>query len=158
VLEPPDRDIMRRPPRSPREQILNWQRGSLIAAQGVLIAAAAAAGFWGFYQDSQENLVLARTAAFCIMAYSQLMFSFACRSDHFTLPQLGPFTNRYLLFAIAGSAVLQFAVVMLPWTQRIFDVLPPSWPQWVVILLLSLVPVSIVEVGKIVMALRKPAE
>jgi Ca2+-transporting ATPase len=118
----------------------------------MLMAAVAAVGFWWVYQGSQENVPAARTMAFCILAFSQLLFSLACRSDHFTLPQLGLLTNRYLLAAIAGSALLQFAVVMLPFTQHVFEVVTPTWPQWGVILLLSLVPVSVVEIGKIVVA------
>ncbi len=57
-----------------------------------------------------EDLARARTATFCTLAFTQLFFSFACRSRARTLPELGPFSNPYLFGAIAVSALLQFAV------------------------------------------------
>jgi Ca2+-transporting ATPase len=149
VMEPPDPENMRRPPRSPREQILNLRSGSVIVWQGVLMAAVSVAGFWAVYQGSADNLDAARSVAFCILAYSQLLFSFACRSLRSTLPELGLFSNSYLLWAIVGSSLLQAAVVSLPLFQTVFKTTPPSAGQWGILLLLSLVPVSIVETTKI---------
>lgn len=148
VLEPPDLDGMQRPPRSPREQILDLRSGSMIVWQGILMATAASVGFWWVHQRA-ESLGEARTIAFCILAYSQLLFSLACRSSRRTLPQLGLFTNVYLLAAIAGSAALQVAIVSIPWLMPVFKATTPTWTQWGIILTLSLMPVTIVEVTKI---------
>ena len=43
-MEPPERDIMRRPPRPPREPVITRRRGLLILFHGVLMAAVAAVG------------------------------------------------------------------------------------------------------------------
>jgi Ca2+-transporting ATPase len=158
ALEPPDREIMRRPPRPPREPVLTTRRAVLIVLHGVLIAVAAGAGFWIVYGRRTAQLDLAQTTAFCIVAFSQLFFSFACRSDKHTLPQLGLLTNPHLLAAIAISGVLQAAVVMLPFARPVFDVAqPPDTYGWLLIAGLSLAPVTIVEVAKLVLAgARKP--
>lgn len=158
ALEPPDREIMRRPPRPPREPVLTKRRAALILLHGVLIAAAAAIGFWITYRGKTDQIDLAQTTAFCIMAFSQLVFSFACRSDKLTLPQLGLLTNPYLLAAIAVSGLLQVGVVMLPFARPVFDVgQSPDAYGWLLIAGLSLAPVTIVEVAKLVLAaMRKP--
>jgi Ca2+-transporting ATPase len=148
VVEPPDADNMQRPPRSPREQILDLRSGSLILWQGVLMAAASAVGFWWVYRGDADNVGAARTSAFCILAFSQLLFSLACRSSRRTLPELGLFTNHYLLAAIVGSAALQFAVVSIPLLQPVFKTETMTSLQWAFVMLLSLVPVSIVELAK----------
>jgi magnesium-transporting ATPase (P-type) len=97
----------------------------------------------------------ARTVAFCILAFAQLFFSFACRSDRYTLPQLGLLTNPHLLAAILISSLLQLSVVMLPIAQQIFEV--PSHPgrDWLLVFGLALAPVSIVEVCKLVFVISK---
>ena len=63
----------------------------------------------------------------------------------------GALTNLPLLGAIGASALLQLAVVMLPFTRRVFLGKAPdlSW-EWGLIAALSLAPVSIVEIAKVV--------
>jgi Ca2+-transporting ATPase len=151
ALEPPDAGVMHRPPRPPREPVLTLRRGLRILFHGALVAAATAAGFWYVYQGSEQSLGAARTAAFCILAFAQLSFSFACRSDDKTLPELGLFTNPYLLGAIAVSGLLQLAVVTVPLLRPIFNVpTSPTAAEWLVIIPLALAPVTIVEVAKLV--------
>jgi Ca2+-transporting ATPase len=152
AMEPPDRDVMRRPPRPPREPVLTFRRGTLILVQGALIAAATAFGFWYVYQGRPEALGHARTVAFCVLAYAQLFFSFACRSDRYTLPQLGLFTNLHLLAAILVSGLLQFSVVMVPIARPVFEVTSHSVTEWLLVMCLALVPVTIVEVSKLLLA------
>ena len=86
---------------------------------------------------------------------SQLMFSFACRSIRYTLPELGIHTNPHLLAAILLSALLQLGAVTLPFMQPLLEVAAAPSPGWLLILGLSLVPVSIVEIAKVVIALSR---
>jgi Ca2+-transporting ATPase len=84
---------------------------------------------------------------------AQLAFSFGCRSFRYTLPQLGLFTNRWLLGAIALSALLQLVVVTVPMLQPFFQVVPVSFAwEWGMITLLALMPVTVVEVTKLAKA------
>ena len=152
AMEPAEPDIMNRRPRPPRQPILTRTRTLALLLQGGLLAAAAILGFALSYRPgSEEDLWRARMIAFCISAFSQLAFSFACRSERYTLPQLGALTNLPLLGAIGASALLQLAVVMLPFTRRVFLGKAPdlSW-EWGLIAALSLAPVSIVEIAKVV--------
>jgi P-type Ca2+ transporter type 2C len=142
---------MQRPPRPPHEPVLTRARGMLILIHGILIAAAAALGFWLIYRGQEENLGAASTAAFCIVAFSQLLFSFACRSLNHTLPELGLLTNPHLLGAMVVSAGLQVAVVLIPALEPIFAVKAPPGDNWWLIAALSLAPVSIVEISKLVL-------
>jgi Ca2+-transporting ATPase len=87
------------------------------------------------------------------MAFTQLFFSFACRSRARTLLELGPFSNPYLFGAIAASALLQFAVVIFPPAHSIFDVPAHPGGHWFYILPLALLPVTVVEVAKLLRAL-----
>jgi Ca2+-transporting ATPase len=151
-MEPPEPDIMRRKPRPPREPVITWRRGAAILLHGSLIAAAAAVGFYVVLVVWSAKEAEARTVAFNVMALSQLAFSFACRSQTRTMPQLGPFSNPALFLAIAVSALLQLAATTLPFSHGVFKCVPVGWDLWIMIVILALVPVTIVEVWKLLAA------
>jgi Ca2+-transporting ATPase len=154
-MEPPEKDIMQRPPRPPREGVLTLQEGLLILWHGLLIAAACLAGYWWYYQGDADNtaqLERAKTVAFAIAALAQLFFSFACRSHSRTLLELGPFSNPFLFAAILISGLLQVGALVLPFAGTIFETAPLALYDWGVVLLLALAPVTLIEVSKLVRA------
>lgn len=139
--------------------MITRNRGILILLYGSLIAAAATAGFWLVYRGQEANLANARTAAFCLTAFSQLFFAVGCRSQRYTMPELGPLSNPKLLIAIAISGLLQIAAVSLPLLQRAFDAPADPAPAWLLIAPPALAPVTVVEVAKLVRAaLRRQAQ
>ncbi|MGB7160349.1 MAG: cation-translocating P-type ATPase [Tepidisphaeraceae bacterium] len=156
-VEPPEPDVMRRPPRPPKERVITLARGRRIIYHGALNAAVAAIAFYVVYRGNEANLPAARTAAFATLAFAQLLFSFACRSERYTLPQLGFLSNPWLIGAIGVSALLQLLVLTVPFVQPLFKVAPvPFAWEWLLVAALALVPVSIVEVTKLLRAVRRP--
>jgi Ca2+-transporting ATPase len=71
------------------------------------------------------------------------------------LPQLGFLSNRWLLGAIAVSAMLQLAAIALPFFQQLFRIETSgfSW-EWMMIVVLACAPVSVVEIAKLLRARR----
>jgi len=147
-MEPAEPDIMRRHPRPPREPVITLERGGLILAHGLLIAAVCVAGFWLEYRGDPERLPQARTVTFCVAAFSQLLFAVGCRSDRVTIFSRGLAGNPVLIAAILVSGLLQLAVVTLPWVQGVFEVEHALSSEWVLIFGLSLVPMAVVELVK----------
>ncbi len=84
-----------------------------------------------------------------------MLFAFGSRSDVKTFWQLGPMTNLPLLGATIVSGTLQLGTVLLPAGRSIFQTMPVSLEQWIVIAALSLVPVTVVEVSKLVSGARR---
>ena len=155
-VEPPEPDVMKRPPRDPRERLITPVRGLRILLYGALNAAAAATAFLVVSDGSEEGIPAQRTAAFTTLAFSQLFFSFGCRSERYTMPELGFFSNPWLIVAIAVSALCQLAVLGVPFLQPFFKVtpLPFAW-QWLLTGALALVPVTVIEMLKLVRARRR---
>jgi P-type Ca2+ transporter type 2C len=155
-MEPPERDVMQRPPRPPREPVVTRARGLAMFAEGSLMAAMALVAFAVVYRQDPNNLPQARTATFCVLAFTQLFFAIACRSRRFTMPELGLFSNPQLFFALAISGLLQLGVVTLPFARPIFGITADLtlW-QWGLVLGLSLVPVSLIEIRKIVSSRKR---
>jgi Ca2+-transporting ATPase len=151
-MEPPEPDIMHRPPRPSKKPVITYRHATSILFHGLLIAASGAAAY--LYMTSRPGATLEqiRGTTFCTIAFAQLLFAIACRSPRRTMPELGPFTNRYLLAAIVASILLQIAAVTLPGLRTIFGVDElPTWHWWPVILF-SLTPVTVVEVIKLLRA------
>ncbi len=149
AMEKPAPDVMNRRPRPPREPFFTRQRGMRILAHGVLMATVAISGF--AYAYAKGGVAYAQAAVFFVTVFAQLFFSFACRSQRYTLPELGLFTNPYLLAAIVFSGILQVSLLWFSITRGIFFADTPQFgADWLVIIGLALSPVSVVEMTKII--------
>jgi Ca2+-transporting ATPase len=149
-MEPPERDVMRRSPRAKREPVITWARGLQMLGHGLLMAATASATFWWIYRGDAPRAALAQSVTFCVMAYMQLFYSFSCRSLRDTMPEVGLFTNPYLLGAIAASSVIQFFLVIMPASRVVFEIKPDVLSEWPLIAIAALVPVTTIEITKLV--------
>ena len=150
AMEKPEKDIMRRPPRPPRESVITLSRGLLILLHGSVIAGVCLVGYLWARQAHPEDPQRAQTITFCIAAFSQLLYAFACRSHHHSVPEIGLFTNPHLLGAIMVSALLQFAVVTIPGGDRVFETAPLEGQDWLLIGVLAFIPVSLIEIAKLI--------
>lgn len=158
AMEPPESDIMQRIPRPPREPVVTLKRGLMILYHGSLIAGVALFGFWWTYADDPANTAVARSTTFAIMAFSQLAFSLVCRSQRFTLPQLGPFSNLWIFVAFLISGLLQLVIMTSPvFSDSVMKVVPYESIPWLLVAGLSLLPATIIEVTKIFFGLFQDA-
>jgi Ca2+-transporting ATPase len=153
-VDPVDPNIMKRRPRPPDEPVVTRERAMLMLAQGAFIAACSLIAFSFVYFVEDETLERARTAAFVVLACSQLFHSYNCRSQTESLFKLGVFTNNKLLLATGISFVLQMAVVYIPPLQTVFKTEPLSLFDWVLVVGLSSMPLWAMEIFKYVRRVR----
>jgi Ca2+-transporting ATPase len=121
-VEPLDRDVMKRPPRDPEEPVINWNMVSKISF-GAFIMIVGTLGIFFFELkkgNSLEHLDRAMTMAFTVFVMFQLFNALNCRSMEKSIFSLGLFSNKYLLFAIFASFIMQLAVIYTPFLQFIF--------------------------------------
>ncbi len=85
-----------------------------------------------------------------MLAFSELLRSFAAWSQSRTLFELGPFTNLPLCGAIQVSVFLQLSVVTIPFARPVFETVAHFAWEWALVAGLSLVPVTCIEVGKLI--------
>ena len=147
-MEPPEKNVMNKPPRHPKETVFAGGVGLAILYQGILIGLLAFMAYWLGLQWGQ-SIEQARTMAFMTISFSQLVQSFNARSFEQSLFKLGVFSNRNLVYAFLISIVLQLAVVYLPFLQGIFDTTFLTGQELITIILLSFTPLFIVEIAKI---------
>jgi Ca2+-transporting ATPase len=148
AVDPADSDLMRRPPRHPKAPLLSFRRMRAIFVHGLLLALVTILGFVYTLYIIGGDLERARTITFTILVMAQLFYALTARSDHRSIVSLGVLTNKALLAAVAGSALLQVGIILNPWTRTVFDVTPLSAHEWLLAFGLGLVPLVAMEAWK----------
>lgn len=122
-LEPPERDIMSRPPRKSTEGFfaggLMWK----IVIRGILIGLSTLASFTSVMHMG-GSLEACRTAALITLVASQLIHVFECKSERESIFSISLFSNIKLILAVIVSLAALVAAVMLPFMQGIFATVP----------------------------------
>jgi len=153
-VDPAEDDIMSRPPRNAKASVFSDGLGFKIGYQGFMIGALTFNAFLlGLPFDYKEGFVngypiVAQTMAFMTLSFSQLVHSFNTRSDRTSLFDLGFLKNKYLVGAVAISALLQYSVVSTEFTRNLFKITSLRWQHWLEVIILSLLPILIVEFEK----------
>lgn len=124
-LEPPSEDIMEQPPRPKQEGLFAHGLGAVIALRGVLLGAAACACY-GVVLAQSGDLLLARSACFLTVVFSQMLHLFECRGRgiHFG-------GNPWLCAAAACSVLLAVLSVYAPPLQALFSTCAVGMPYLV---------------------------
>jgi Ca2+-transporting ATPase len=129
-LDPGDPGIMQRKPRSPRESIFAHGLPRQILVMGVLISVSTLLAFITAFYWGGQDLVLARTMAFTTLVVVQLFYVFPCRSESYSVFELGLFSNPFLVGAVLCSFGMQLVVIYVPFFQHIFKTMPLQLSHW----------------------------
>ena len=135
-IDPNDHNIMNRQPRNPRESVFSRGLSRKIIARGLQIGISTVLVFAGVY-FLKNDLAEARTMAFCTLVFTQMFHVFDCRSEIFSVFEIGLFKNKYLLAATACSVCMQLLVVYHPLMREVFATVPLTIVDWVIILCVS---------------------
>lgn len=104
-------------------------------------------GVYG-YSLKMEDEITARTHVFSFLVFSELFRAFACRSDQKTFFQMKWSSNGYLMIAVLFPILFQINLHHTEVFSNLFKVKDISWLECIVMLLLTLIPVSIIEMRK----------
>jgi P-type Ca2+ transporter type 2C len=145
AVDPKAPDLMQRLPRRPEARLLDGRRLLAIGGEGLMLGLIALGAFsyslYGLHQDLEQ----ARTVAFTVMVVVQLVHAFNCRSQRWSLFQLGIGTNRMLLWAFLLSSAVQVAVLTVPAVASIFKVVPLPDEDWALMGIMALLPFVLME-------------
>lgn len=147
-MEPPEGDLMRRAPRRPDELVLDLRRGIVVLLHGLLMAIVTALGFWLVYRGNPARLQAAQTVAFAVSSFSQLLMALSCRSLTAGIFCHRFFSNMWLLTTITVSTILQVCLMHWPVSMHILQLQRITSAEWLMTGVLSLIPVTFVELQK----------
>jgi Ca2+-transporting ATPase len=135
-LDPPQKDLMDRPPRDPNEGILHGRFASILASFVTQFLGTGVLFFIVFYVwggGVDTALPRARTMAFVQATLRELMVVWNCRSERKNAFRVGFTSNKFLLFAVVASALL---TIIVPFTG-LFGTTHLSLMDWAIVLPLS---------------------
>ncbi|XP_029817113.1 sarcoplasmic/endoplasmic reticulum calcium ATPase 3 [Manacus vitellinus] len=175
-FNPPDLDIMEKQPRNPKEPLISGWLFFRYLAVGVYVGlATVGAATWWFLYDAEgpqvsfhqlrnfmrcteDNPIFEgidceifesrypTTMALSVLVTIEMCNALNSVSENQSLLRMPPWLNIWLLGAIIMSMALHFLILYVKPMPLIFQVTPLSWPQWVVVLKISL-PVILLDEG-----------
>ena len=144
-LEKADKHIMDRKPINPKKGIFSNGLLNKIFFEGCMIGILTLISF--YIGKTNYSLDVARTMAFASLGMLELFHSLNLRSDN-SLFEVGLFTNKYLSLCIAISLILQILVIVITPIANIFNVVPLNSTQWIYVIIISIIPIVIMEIKK----------
>ena len=149
-VDPFPKDVMDRPPRDPKENVLSRDVLFFI----VIIAAILTVGTLGVFvlelSEHSGDVVRARSVAFTTIVFFELFLVFSIRHPRKTLWEVGVLSNKKLLLAVAISALLQIIVIQVPWFEPAFDTKALDALDWVQTFAVGFTAFLFVEATKVV--------
>lgn len=145
-VDPAEPDIMQRKPIDSRKGIMTRSFSIRIILQGIMIAALS---LTAYHIGLKTSVELAQTMTFAVLAFSQMTMVYTVRSGNHSAFR-GFFKNKYLLGAIAIVFGLMMIVLCIPVLEEIFHVTALAGEQWLWVAGLSLAPLLITEIAKLI--------
>lgn len=142
-------DVMNNPPRNPKESIFVKSDKIQLIINGVLIGGITLFAFKLGERLYPDSLIHAQTMAFVVLSVSQLFLSLSLRSNTKSAFSLGLFSNKYLVYSILLGIFLQVIIISISFIANIFKVTPLLLYDWIVVILVSLIPFAINEILKL---------
>lgn len=162
-LDPDEADVMNEQPRSIKESIFAQGGGMFTLINGLIIGLLTLIAFitglnihtgaesiytLDFSNISTDALIHGQTMAFITLSISQLFHALNLRHQKKSIWQIGLLSNKYLIGSILFGIVIQATLVHLPFFNQIFAINSLTLRDWLIIVILSSLPVIVNELWK----------
>lgn len=119
-VAPPDPDIMKRPPRNPKESVFSWDvRAFILLALVIEIPF-----FYFLFFHELTDLIHARTEIFFLFIIIELIIALNFRSLRYSIFKAPP--HKWLIIAIVWEIILIAALIQFPSVRDSFGIIKPS--------------------------------
>jgi Ca2+-transporting ATPase len=147
-VEPAESNTMKRPPRSPQESLFSHGLARHVIWVGLVIGLSAL-GIGAYYGD-EANATGSRqqTMIFTVLAFMQMGQALASRSTTASIFTLGLRSNPVLLTLVLITAVLQLAVIYVPFLDQFFQITPLTAGQLLLCVGMGLAMLLLIELEK----------
>ncbi len=149
--EPAESNIMKRPPRNPKQNIFAGGMATHILWVGFLMGMSTLGiQAWAIAGENSHW----QTIAFTFICFSQLGHVIAIRSERDSLFKIGLFSNKPLIASLLLSAALQMMIIYMPFLNVVFKTQPLTIYELVITLLASSIVFWAVEIEKWIFRLK----
>lgn len=138
-VDPPEGNVMSRPPRAPKENIFGRGLWLKILSRGFIIGVTSLIIFALTLLNS-KNLVYAQSMALTTLIMTQLVYVFECRSEYMPVWEKNLAGNFFLVAAVSTSIILLLLILYTPLLHELFGTTPLSAEDWLIILVATFLP------------------
>ena len=149
AVDPPERDLMHRPPRDPRTGIFGPQAVALMLVGGAW-SMLVNVGLFAWLLHSGRPLAEAMAMTFASLVLIQFLKAYCYRSERASVARR-PFANRWLNLAIAWELSLLALILYLPALQGPFGTFALSAADWGLVLGTAATVLPVLDVAKAVL-------
>jgi len=146
AVDPPEADLMWRPPRNPRAGVFTRPIVTLMLIGGAW-SALVNLGLFAWLLHSGLGTGEAMAMTFVSLVIIQFWNAYNFRSDRLSAFKR-PFANKWLNLAVAWELALLLLVIYLPFLQTPFSTFDMQPAQWAIVIGLSLTIVPAMEAAK----------
>jgi P-type Ca2+ transporter type 2C len=157
AVEGGEPDTLTRPPRSPREPILDRRLMSMIIAAGLFMGSVSFVVFYqaialGWGTAEAQNLTL------LLLVLFENVHALNCRSERASLFSLPLKANPFLIWAVIGAQALHIAAMHIPVLNGVLNIQPVAVETWIAVAVLAATLAVLMEGWKWVQRrLERPA-
>ena len=144
-LEPPEKDIMNRKPVSKQKGIFADGLWNKIIVEGIMLGMLTLVTF--SIGNKYYGIEVGRTMAFIAIGLLELVHSFNIKSEQ-SIFKIGILENKFLIGSFILGILVQTIVVIIPTLAQIFKLVPLNQTQWLITLIISILPIPIMELQK----------
>lgn len=158
--EPAEDDIMNRKPIKKNEGLFSGGVAYNMMVEGLFIGAISllafviGATFFDKTSFTTFNPVIGRTMAFAVLSISELVHAFNVKSEN-SIFSTHLFNNKKLIFSFFICLLLELSVISIPTLAIIFKCAVLNSLEWLIVIALSLSPLVIVEIEKLMARFSK---
>lgn len=147
VFEPPEADIMKRPPRDQKTPIFDF---AMFMRTGLVSMIMLAGSYWVFFyeQNAGSTIAVCRTAVVNTVVAVASAYLINCRSLRRSIFSIGWFSNPRLWIGIGLTGLLQLVFTYAPLMNRYLHTAPLDATVWLRILGVAVAALVVVEVEK----------
>ena len=149
AFEPKEYDIIKKPPRDPKEPILTKRLSILILMVGFMLLCGAF-GLFEWASKTRNSDIIARTIAVNVFVFGEMAFLFNCRSLRHSFFKLNFFSNKPFWFGVAGMILLQLIFTYIPFMNIAFNSAPINFIDWIFCFGVGVVIFTVMEIEKVV--------
>ena len=146
AVDPPEEDLMRRPPRDPSTGIFTRPVVMLMLVGGLWSTVVNLSLFvWAL--NSGRSVQEAMTLTFVSLVLIQFFKAYNFRSDRHSVLR-HPFANKWLNLAITWELVMLALILYVPLLERTFGTFGLSLTDWLIIIAAAFTVSPVLELGK----------
>lgn len=150
-VEPAESNTMKRPPRSAQESLFSGGLARHVIWVGLTIGLAAL-GLGALFGNTDDATTShQQTVIFTVLAFMQMGQALASRSTTESIFSLGLLSNPVLLVLILITAVLQLAVIYIPFLDQFFQITPLTLGELSLCVAFGLGMLLLIELEKVLL-------